>query len=140
MGPMRDDDTIVVDASVIAAILFEEPRADEAEQWIASNRLVAPALISLEIANVVVRQARRHSARGGQAPDASYVALVRIFQSMDIGLVDLDAVHVVATALEADLTAYDAAYLHLARLLGVDLATFDERLREVFEGGEGGTV
>lgn len=133
---MRDGDTIVVDASVIVAVLFDEPRADQAEEWISSKPLLAPALISMEVANAMVRQARRNAVRGGHAPDASYAALMRIFQSMDIQLVDLDAIQVVATALTAELTAYDAAYLHLARLLEVELVTFDERLRKALEGPE----
>jgi uncharacterized protein with PIN domain len=42
----------VVDASAIAALLFGEPDAENISERLADGRLVAPALLGFELANV----------------------------------------------------------------------------------------
>lgn len=112
----------VVDASLIAALLFAEPEQPVAAQRLANCRPVAPDLLPYELGNVAVGKLRR-----GHAEDA-----------LRAGLNDLDALditlHVVAAAPAFDLaaryglTAYDAAYLALAAQLRCPLFTFDTRL------------
>ncbi|MCH8090085.1 MAG: hypothetical protein IH955_08760 [Chloroflexi bacterium] len=48
----------VVDASVIAAIVFEEPRAGEAELLLKETDLFAPTLLAYELTNVALKKAR----------------------------------------------------------------------------------
>ncbi len=49
----------VVDASVLAAFLFQEPEAAEAEAQLRPYSLIAPALLTYEIANIAVSKSRR---------------------------------------------------------------------------------
>lgn len=127
MVARTDPSPVVVDASVVAAILLDEPRADEAEQRLEGRVPIAPDLLPMEIANVVVRAARQHG-------DAStHVALLRALEDLEIQLTSVDAGLVVSTALRTGLSAYDASYLVLARLLDIDLVTFDARLAEAYE-------
>jgi predicted nucleic acid-binding protein len=115
--------TIVVDASAVVAMLFDEPSAQMVRDRIVRAALVAPALLAFEIANVcVVRQRRRPTE---QALAGSHYAL---FQSWDIAMLPVEHAEVVALATATGLTAYDASYLWLARRLGADLVTLDRRL------------
>jgi predicted nucleic acid-binding protein len=46
----------VVDASVIAAMVFEEPRADEAEDLLRDATLFAPEILPYELASVALKK------------------------------------------------------------------------------------
>ena len=53
----------VVDASALAALLFGEPDADQVVARMGAARLVAPALLDFELANVCLIKLRRHPAQ-----------------------------------------------------------------------------
>jgi predicted nucleic acid-binding protein len=114
--------TIVVDASAMAAVLFDEEASGAVQQRIAMRTLVAPALLAVEIANVCVMRQRRY---GEKVSAASTYA---IFDGWNIGLLAVPHSEVVGLALATGLTAYDASYLWLARHLGCELVTLDRRL------------
>jgi predicted nucleic acid-binding protein len=61
---------------------------------------------------------------------------LEIALSMNIHWVEVDHSVVLRAALETGLTAYDASYLYVARVMSLPLVTFDERLRAA--GGEAG--
>ena len=48
----------VVDASVIAAMVFEEPRADEAEDLLRDATLFASEILPYELASVALKKSR----------------------------------------------------------------------------------
>ncbi len=52
------------------------------------------------------------------------------FLSVPIELRDVDFPQVVELAARANLTAYDASYLWLARYLGAELVTLDDKLEK----------
>jgi predicted nucleic acid-binding protein len=114
----------VADASVLAALIFEEPRADEAERLIGTASLFEPALLASELASVCRKKAQRHVDL-----QAQLLASLEIGLSMDIEWVEVDHVAVVETALVTGLTTYDATYLWLARILQAPLLTFDEQMK-----------
>lgn len=114
----------VVDASVLAAFLFQEPRADEAASLLTNADLFEPELLAHELASIARKKARQHPELRGEILQALEVGL-----SLDVHWVRTDQLAVVELALETGLTTYDASYLHLARTLGVPLITFDDRLR-----------
>jgi predicted nucleic acid-binding protein len=115
---------LVVDASVIGALLFDEPERDAALAWMQGKQLYAPQLIGYEVANVAACKLRK-----GYDADAARAALT-LYESADIQLVDADTAALVALAQRYRLTAYDAAYLWLAAELKAPLATFDRQLGE----------
>jgi predicted nucleic acid-binding protein len=53
----------VVDASAVAALIFDESRARDMLLRFTGARLIAPALIDLELANVRVTRQRRGQVR-----------------------------------------------------------------------------
>src|SRR4051794_28091547 len=113
----------VVDASAIAALLFGEPEADSVAERLGDARLVAPALLGFELANVCLIKCRRHPE---QQPALTAAFRLRAQLAVDEVAVDHDGALELAAA--TGLTTYDASYLWLTRQLGADLVTLDQQL------------
>jgi predicted nucleic acid-binding protein len=113
----------VVDASVVAAILFAEPEMDEALRLVEGYALIAPDLLAYEIVNVAIKKSRRHP----ESRDHIQAALSK-FESLGIKLIDVEPSPVYQTADMSGLTGYDAAYLWLSQVKQTELVTFDKRL------------
>jgi len=117
----------VADASVLAAMVFNEPRAAEAETLIGAARLHEPALLASELASVCRKKIQRYAHLRDPLLSSLEIGL-----SMDIEWVTVDHVAVVDLALETGLTTCDATYLWLSRALDLPLLTFDvELLRHI---------
>jgi predicted nucleic acid-binding protein len=114
---------MVIDASAVAAILLGEPEADAIERRIAGRHLYAPHLIGFEIANICATRTRREPERA-----TAFLELLDVFADLGVERLDVDVQGVLRLALAQRLTAYDAAYLWLARNLGAPLVTLDRQL------------
>mgnify|MGYP003376815874 CR=1 FL=1 len=114
---------LVVDCSLLAAVLFDEPERDDAATRMSGCDLFAPHLLDFEIASVALKKSRQGLAEVAACGLADYGAL-----SIRQRPIDLQAQ--VALALRYDLSTYDAAYLWLAADLKAPLATLDRRLGE----------
>jgi predicted nucleic acid-binding protein len=112
---------LVVDCSVLSAILFDEPNRDVAAQALAGKELFAPELIADEVVSVAVKKSRYG------LEDVVRRALVD-FAELELTRCRSEVQAQWRLALQYELTAYDAAYLWLAAELDAPLATFDERL------------
>lgn len=112
---------LTVDCSVLAAVVFAEPRAGESTAMIADRELHAPALIDYEIVNVAARKA----SAGNEEQIAS---ALHLYAGLTLGLHSIDLVQTFAIARRYAISACDAAYLWLAGELRTPLATFDSRL------------
>jgi predicted nucleic acid-binding protein len=115
----------VVDASAVAALLFGEPEAETMAARLTDARLVAPALLEFELANVCLIKCRRHP---GQRD--ALIAAFRLRARLGIEEIAVDQDGVLDTAAASRLTAYDSSYLWLARQLGAELVTLDRRLAD----------
>jgi predicted nucleic acid-binding protein len=115
----------VVDASALAALLFGEPDAERIAVRLGDARLVAPALLAFELANVCRTKCRRHAE---QMPALRAAFALRRRLAIEELAVDQDGALDLAAA--AGLAAYDASYLWLARALGAELVTPDPALAE----------
>jgi predicted nucleic acid-binding protein len=120
---MAGEEAIVVDTSAVAAIVFNEPDAEAVLRRIGDRRLVAPSLLPYELGNVLVVKTRRYPDLADELGQA-----FSFFEMLDVQLVDVPGEDAARLALETQLTAYDAAYLFLARQLDVDLVTLDRKL------------
>lgn len=123
---MADPDVLVVDASVLAAVAFGEARADEGAALLRGSRLVAPGLLWYEMSEVARVKCM---ARPGEAQ--AILEQLETTRRLSIILQSPDWATLPQLALDSGLTAYDAAYLSLARSLRAPLATFDRRLGDV---------
>lgn len=113
----------IVDASTIAAIMFNEDEATAAAAAIGTATLAAPALILYELASIALKKVRREQ----QALEAT-LARLAAHADFDIALHEVDPVAAAALGLSTGLSAYDASYLWLARHLAAPLITLDRKL------------
>lgn len=113
----------VVDASALAAVLFAEPDGDEVADRLDTSTLVAPSLVRYELASVYVKKVERHPEQRSALLDA-----LRLFPRLAVEEVQVPPPEAGEVARETGLTAYDAAYLWLARHLEAPLVTLDGRL------------
>ena len=114
---------IVVDASAVLELLFASPVGLVVAERIGESALAAPQLLSIECAQVL----RRAEAKGDIATELAH-ELVGDLQLLDVDYVDHDLVLGRVWELRHNLTAYDAAYVAVAELLGAVLITTDERM------------
>lgn len=102
----------VSDASVLAAIAFGEPRAEEAAALLDDASLYEPTLLAYELTSVAHQKALLYPDRVDVIARALGLAL-----GLEIRWVDVDHQAVFDLALEKELTTYGATYLHVARSL-----------------------
>jgi predicted nucleic acid-binding protein len=118
---------VVVDASALAALAFNEPGAEDIARRLEGADVHAPTLLCYELANVAWKKARRD-------PSATPSILRAVAEALDegggIAWCQVPAADAALLALATGLTAYDAAYVWLAGLLGADLVTLDRRVAE----------
>ncbi len=113
----------VVDASALAAVIFDETEADRVDDQLAGAVLVAPALFPFEMASVCLTKLRRNP---GQRD-----AILRQFSSQAVTTIEIREIDhrgVLELAENFGLSSYDASYLWLARALGAELVTLDRQL------------
>jgi predicted nucleic acid-binding protein len=116
---------VVVDASVLAAVIFQEAGHEALADRLRGAAVFAPAILRFEMANVAWKKIRRQPADG-------VAILTQLRSAMDsasgIQWTDVNVTDVVLVAQATGLTAYDASYLWLAGSLGADLVTLDKQL------------
>src|SRR5580765_8988101 len=122
---------VVADASALAAILLDEEGADGVAAKLQGATLCAPELLKFELANAVLKKARRQ-------PDRAAAVLQRLADGLDafrkIQWHDVNAIDVAVLAHVTGLSVYDASYLWLAGWLEADLVTLDKRLASCLRG------
>jgi len=123
----------VVDASAALAWCFE----DEAGSWAdgllerlrQGDRILVPAHWPTEISNGLLVALRRKRIKAGQ-PALFWEELARLPIETEPSLTSIQAKATLALAEKHGLTAYDAAYLELARRRQLPLGTLDADLRK----------
>jgi predicted nucleic acid-binding protein len=122
----------VLDASVAASWAFADEGGRDnpgevsarALDFLAHDHAVVPALWWFELRNILVVNERR-----GRIDTAGTAAFLLDLDQLPIRIDRTpDSTAVVALARQHRLTAYDAAYLELARRLSLPLATLDAQL------------
>lgn len=114
---------LVVDSSVLAAILFGEPARVDAEVQLRGRRLCAPTLVDFEVANIALMKARTRVLTWEEVESA-----LALFATLDLTREQVDPQAMARLAERYRLTAYDAAYLCVAEVSQAPLATFDAAL------------
>lgn len=117
----------VVDASAIAAVVFDEP---EGVPVIASigDALIAPDLLRYELASVCATKLQRE-------PRSAHIILsrYRLLAKLDIEFAEPDWDALPLLARQWAISAYDAAYLQLALARKAPLVTLDARLAKAYD-------
>lgn len=89
--------------------------------------LAALALLPYEVANVAAAKLRRRLVREAHAE-----AAIALLGRLEVTLYQVAAPKLLQVAGRTGLTAYDAAYLSVARALRADLVTLDVKLGRAF--------
>ena len=114
----------VVDASVVIAALVDSgPHGEWAEGILISGTLLAPEGIRVEAVNVLRRLERVKTIT---TPEANAACEELMHLNMEIFSFDPFAERV--WELRHNVTSYDAWYVAIAEVVGLPLATLDERL------------
>jgi predicted nucleic acid-binding protein len=114
---------IVVDASALVEVLINGRRAADVRGAVSSNHIVIPDLVNVEVLSTLRRLERTgwiSASLAAQAIDDLWIAPFRRWRSAEL-------VYAI-WGMRANLTAYDACYVALARLLQCPVVTADSRL------------
>ena len=118
---------IVLDSSAVVEWLLGLPQADAvAERIVSADSLHAPALLDVEVAQVV----RRYAAAGEIGAEAGERALDALSE-LDVNRYTHELLLPLIWRLRHNVTAYGAAFLALAAALDAPLLTLDARLGRV---------
>ena len=119
----------VVDASMALAWCFEDESVGATDDLLHRLLLeggITPAHWPLEVANAL-----RSAERSGRVDEAAIARARSIVADLPIDVLPVEtstALGLIDTARRHDLSVYDAAYLDLADLRGLGVATIDARL------------
>ena len=116
---------VVVDASALAAVVFQEPEEEAVTRQLDGALVFAPELLKFELASVARKKLRRHPADAASILSALSLALDGHWH---LTWHDVQPTDVVLLAHATGLTVYDASYIWLAGSLGADLVTLDARV------------
>jgi predicted nucleic acid-binding protein len=123
----------VLDASVALSWVLDNPvvtyALDVQQRMVGGKRGLVPALWHLEIANGLAMAERRGDLSGADVQNALDQILATAASKLDTDMKLIPARESLMNARSFRLTAYDAAYLELARREGLALATLDKSLR-----------
>jgi predicted nucleic acid-binding protein len=121
---------IVVEASAIVDALVERPPKPELLALLADEELHAPMLLDFEVANAL-----RGHALGGKLDQGRLDQAVENFTAFKIERYPMNHQLGYILDLRENFTAYDAAYVVLARALKAPLVTADAKLAEAEKVG-----
>jgi predicted nucleic acid-binding protein len=123
----------VVDASATLPWCFEDeatPGTDNLlNRLLSGDRISVPAHWPTEVSNALLMAVRRNRIASEQL-ELFWDNLAALPIDVEQPLSPAQAKAVLSLAMQHKLTAYDAAYLELARRQGLPLATLDQDLRE----------
>ena len=116
---------IVLDASAVLELLLRTDAGRRVQERIRDNdvTLHAPHLLGIEVAQVM-----RRLEAAGELSNARAAHALADLQLLDVEHYDHELLLPRVWKLRKNLTAYDAAYVALAELLGAPLVTSDRRL------------
>ena len=112
---------LVVDCSVLAAVLFDEPERESAALAMAGKELFAPDLLDHELVSVALKKFNLGLEENAEQA-LEDLAQLRLTRCAVNGRAQFEM------ARKLNLTSYDAAYVVLAAELGAPLVTFDQAL------------
>ena len=115
---------IVIDTSALIAVIVAEPERDVIVSVTTGHTLIGPGSIPWEVGNAFTAMIKRRRIEVAEAQKG-----LEIFRSIPIRYVEVDLVHAMSIAVEANIYAYDAYFLACATRCGAPLLTLDRSLR-----------
>ena len=117
---------ILLDASAIMAIIFNEPNRGKVIELTKNAILLSPEVISFEIGNALINLHRKRKISEEELMEA-----YRNFTLIPLRIVTVDIQRALKIACKYKIYAYDAYYLEIACRLKLPLITFDDEMKKV---------
>jgi predicted nucleic acid-binding protein len=114
---------LVVDTSVLLAVLLSEPERAKLVALTADADLIAPASVHWEVGNALSSMLKRHRITIEQA-----MSILAAYDQIPIRLVDVSMKEAVRIAAELNMYAYDAYVIACARDQRIGLLSLDKAL------------
>ena len=115
---------IVIDASVLLAVIVGEPERDRIVDLTSGHNLVGPGSIPWEIGNAFSSMLKQHRVDLDEVRQG-----LSIFQSIAIRYLAVDLQNALSIAHSTNMYAYDAYFLDCAARHAAPLLTLDRSLR-----------
>ena len=117
---------IVVDTSVIVAVIVNEPQREVLVERTRGANLLAPPSVHWEIGNAFSAMLRRRRVTLAEALKA-----IEVYREIPIRYVEVELEEALKVAGEAGIYAYDAYLIRCAQKYGAPLLTLDKELGRV---------
>jgi len=114
---------LVVDTSVLIAVLVSEPERDRIVELTAGADLIAPGSVHWEVGNALAAMLKRRRITAQQV-----MTVFEAYDQIPIRFVDLDLSAALEIAAEHDLYAHDAYVIHCASANHCALISLDKGL------------
>lgn len=121
---LADANMVVVDTSIVLAVLLNEPSRTAILKRTRSMRVLVAPSITWEVGNALVALVRR-----GRADHAAIARAWASFERIPLRFTVVDVAASLRLATERKLSAYDAYVIEAARAGGAALMTLDHRQR-----------
>ena len=113
----------VIDTSALAAVVFVEPDGQRIAAHIEAHDLIAPHLLSFELANVCLTKIRPHPTQR-----SLLLAAYGMISPLPLTLMAVNMPEVLELTEIRKLTTYEVSFLWLAQHLDLELVTWDTAL------------
>jgi predicted nucleic acid-binding protein len=117
---------ILLDASVIMAIILNEPNRYNVINLTKNAVLLSSEVISFEIGNALISLYKRHKLSADEV-----LAAYQDYISIPLRIMKVDVEQALRIACRYNIYAYDAYYLEVAYRLKLPLITFDTQMKNV---------
>lgn len=120
---------IVADTNIFLAVALNEPEKGDIIRLTSNCDVAAPEILPYEIGNALSAMVKRKQVTHHEALTA-----VGMAGQIPVRLMAVDVLQALKLALEYNIYAYDAYFLHCAKVLSCPLITLDNRMKQVAIG------
>jgi predicted nucleic acid-binding protein len=117
---------IVADTNIFLAVALNEPEKDLIIQLTSDMVIIAPEILPYEIGNALSAMVKRKQITQNEA-----ISVFGIANQIPVRLALIDIPQALKLALDFNIYAYDAYFLHCAKASSCPLITLDNRMKQV---------
>ena len=117
---------IVADTNIFLAVALNEPEKRRIIQLTSNMVIIAPEILPYEIGNALTAMVKRKQITQNEA-----VSVLGIANQIPVRLAQVDIPQALKLALDFNIYAYDAYFLHCAKSSSCPLITLDNRMKQV---------
>ena len=117
---------IVVDTNIFLAVVLDEPEKPEIIKISDGAEVIAPAILPYELGNALSAMVKHHKLDEFEALSAQ-----EAFAAIPTRFIHVDIQKALRLALDFNIYAYDACFLHCALATLSPLLTLDQKMRQI---------